>query len=61
MRFTTHGMLYVGRLELVKRIHDLTSKERERLADVLSGYAADIRKEAVTGALTVDLYVERGE
>ena len=61
MRFSTHGMLYVGRLELVRRMNDLTPKERERVADVLSGYAADIRKGEATGTLVVDLYVEPGE
>ena len=61
MRHTTHGLLYVGRLEFTKRLSDLTPRERERLADVLEGYASDIRKQAVTGSPTVELYVEPGD
>ena len=58
MKVSTHGMLYIGRLELVKRVHDLTPLQQDRLADLLSGYAADLRKRAVTGTQCVDLYVE---
>ena len=58
MRLPTHGMLYVGRLEIVKRIRDLTPLQQDRLADLLSGYAADLRKRAVFGSWCVDLYVE---
>ena len=51
-------MKYVGRLELVRPLHKLSPKQREQLSILLSGYAADILKQAVTGTALVDLYVE---
>lgn len=58
---STHDMKYLGRLEFLKPLQDLTPGERERLADLLSGYAADIRKGAVLGCPWVDFYVVEGE
>ena len=54
-------ILYVGRLEWVRHLRDFTPREREKLADALSGYAADILKGAVMGDQVVDIYITREE
>lgn len=55
---TVYGMKLVGRLEFLQHLHNLSQRQLDQLADVLSGYAADLKKRAVTGKPVVDLYVE---
>lgn len=64
MKVTTHGMIYVGRVELVKKLHTLSKRQQEQVADMIADYAVAIRKCPV-GAPCLDIYVdldtERGE
>lgn len=58
MRVSTHGMKYLGRLEFLKPLNDLSRTERARLGELIHGYARDLENGNLTGRPLIDIYVE---